>query len=1777
MFPKRRSLLNVNLGWTFFSRRRLRRFAPHVLVALVIVAAPIRGWVELAQKRTEPSSGGAPQKQTATAQKPVKNESSSTPPGSQDTKRDLSWGNEKAPDPSVPGYKAETQAYALIVGISSYPNLPQSAQLKFADADARELREFLVGEKGGFRQENVTLLVNEEANHEQIFRELARLQNLSGPDSIALIYFAGHGLVNKSGQAFLVASDTRLDDLLNTGIDMKLFNSTVQSMRSRSAVIITDACHSGTLGDLLTQPGAGSVANLSAKMFQEPGGRRDQSAFIFTAASPTQASVERPSLRHGLFTYYMLQGLGGPADTDLDGVVTSNELYSYVASRIRDDKEVAGVKQVPEFNATFDRSIPLAVVNEEGRAKYRKWFNEDPLVTRWVGSFDESLKENRLTRPQGQSAWDFYLALSNFGGTATNIASQKREELLAKIRTEADRVIDQSPADSGPWDEARDNLAKAYELTHDDSFKALQLFSTVMYFHATGETARAERECDNTLTLIEEGHTNNPLLSVKIGQFYASLKKWDQARRAYRMVMDKNPTVPWITEYSKVLIQLGVYTDAEEQLRRAQKSNPDYQPALMLLAEVLLHNPQNDRVLEARRLVAHARAVTPDDPDTEELWGRILLATGESKLAIDSLLHVVMQRPAGERRDLSLLYLSNAFARVGDLDRAISALREAEEGGSQNVLIFDALAARLDEQGIVDKTIAVSQKAADLTKGQGEENSKRVRMTAEYLERSGQLLEAAYKFREASRLTTDGKLSTTLETHARVLFLRSDHASEAGPLARVSGPVERNNSLRSSTLILPGGLEALERLTGVAADETDSLLLARVFEACLRNPAINARLFSFYDQYPEFARKVNLRGSSLSGYLELPAATQAPSAEAREALKFFGVSDKNGRREIKSNEFQSRQHIFEALGGDAGKLQRGEPTRIELRNDELRVLQGMDYWTPIIKEGVKAKPEQQLLTFLRDPEAMRFYVAFSVFPDEAVKRFGAQILTREKPETLAASLYFAAPYLRFTPEGDLAIPGQRQGEINWQRALRLNNKLALANALFQKEEGGTLYLFCALSAAGEVGDFVARSPGFDQVLRLVEKSSLPNTREPFDLIDFLRLLRVENDQLRLPKVAEKWMKSAGGGDPLLVAFGRMGRVSPGQQILLVKQLAVLGQVERERPDWAADPGLVELIATQTSAHRESALEVALDLQMSGQQLIAFYSVIGRLDSLEASPAKAAAVRSFQSVFELLRLVEKNSLLPQSRVSGLTERLLKIDPFGSEYGPQLIEFIRQDLLNLDHAASGAQIHGKLIELLVNPTPLDLPPSSGSSVQFDAAAAQQDQIKRFLSTQKYSSLEAAVDAFAALDDLRKDPGAADELARLRAAVETFVEPAPEPEAKKKKSKQTLAPQPTLKEAVARLSIPVSTTAIGEVRSRMATFVGEGLLGCVYAMYANSAGDVSFSHDLVRSHDFATAPWGDARMDGGRIRGSVARLSQALAGLQARSLASGATASSSAFAKAMLGSSQLVGRRWVTRRAEEYVARTMDLGEDVLAQYFLADQNTVGVMNQVDNLMTSRRANEIKALVERGEIAKAIRLLAPSELFALGQSYFKQRVAGTTSLKLVDEPGALGALARALADEQGHTDAVGSLAGEIRQFGMPTTSRTGLARLDLIEPEPYEHSLSFSDDDRLAERMQDLRLATIRRSHRLGGGAMLPLNSEVVQDVLRAMLAQMRNAAGGTQPPTHDWRSLINSIQTPNEVNLTKGIVQISKSAFARTNSRSKWNQSGSGPGSTQGSKP
>ena len=57
-----------------------------------------------------------------------------------------------------------------------------------------------------------------------------------------------------------------------------------------------------------------------------------------------EVSEEREDLGHGVFTYYLLEGLRGSADMDHDGIITVDEAYGYVSKKV---PEVTGQNQHP--------------------------------------------------------------------------------------------------------------------------------------------------------------------------------------------------------------------------------------------------------------------------------------------------------------------------------------------------------------------------------------------------------------------------------------------------------------------------------------------------------------------------------------------------------------------------------------------------------------------------------------------------------------------------------------------------------------------------------------------------------------------------------------------------------------------------------------------------------------------------------------------------------------------------------------------------------------------------------------------------------------------------------------------------------------------------------------------------------------------------------------------------------------------------------------------------------------------------------------------------------------------------------------------------------------------------------------------------------------------------------------------------------------------------------------------------------------------------------------
>jgi Caspase domain len=254
--------------------------------------------------------------------------------------------------------------FALIVGVSRYRD-DRVSDLQFADADARELRDFLRRpEGGGFKPDDILYLENEQATVESVTAALDRILSQAGPNDLILLFIAGHGGPDPYApqNLYYILHDTKVADLSRTALPMTTLQEKLNLARARRAVVFIDTCHSAGLGGAQPASARGFENNLinlySAKLFKEEG----RAALTSSDVNEFSYENKRWGGGHGVFTYALLEGLRGQADANADSFITAGELFAYVRDRVRLE---TGFKQNPRSVYDFNSDFTLAFVTRK--------------------------------------------------------------------------------------------------------------------------------------------------------------------------------------------------------------------------------------------------------------------------------------------------------------------------------------------------------------------------------------------------------------------------------------------------------------------------------------------------------------------------------------------------------------------------------------------------------------------------------------------------------------------------------------------------------------------------------------------------------------------------------------------------------------------------------------------------------------------------------------------------------------------------------------------------------------------------------------------------------------------------------------------------------------------------------------------------------------------------------------------------------------------------------------------------------------------------------------------------------------------------------------------------------------------------------------------------------------------------------------------------------------------------------------------------------------------
>lgn len=246
------------------------------------------------------------------------------------------------PPPPVGVVRGRGAGFALVVGINRYDQL---GELSNCRQDATALAGLLSG-RGGYAPDRVLLQTDDaegRASYASLTRRIGLVCKLAEPDDVLLFYFAGHG-ITIDGQGYLVPSDG-LE--AQTCISIKWLQAQMEASKAKAKVMILDACHSGSA--------VRGVEGIAASLTGKEG--------LITITSCADSELSYPEGKHGVFTSFLLSGLGGQADSNGDGKITHRELFAYVQDGMKTWCLKNGKTQCPQLFAPKAADFSLSTVS----------------------------------------------------------------------------------------------------------------------------------------------------------------------------------------------------------------------------------------------------------------------------------------------------------------------------------------------------------------------------------------------------------------------------------------------------------------------------------------------------------------------------------------------------------------------------------------------------------------------------------------------------------------------------------------------------------------------------------------------------------------------------------------------------------------------------------------------------------------------------------------------------------------------------------------------------------------------------------------------------------------------------------------------------------------------------------------------------------------------------------------------------------------------------------------------------------------------------------------------------------------------------------------------------------------------------------------------------------------------------------------------------------------------------------------------------------------------
>lgn len=220
------------------------------------------------------------------------------------------------------------EKHAIVIAVEKYQDKKISS-VQYAENDAKEFAGALG--QHGFHDSDITLLISEHATKTRIESTFRTILRKLDKDGQLFVFYAGHGFSDANNN-YITCHDTVYTDLTSTSVRLQSVFNHVRKSTCQRVIFFLDSCHSGLDID---ESMRGMLSEMTDEEFQNFC-KESQYHVVFASCHHDESSFSSSSLKHGIWTYHIIEALNASNKRALERRVylTTSSLQNFLSKEV---------------------------------------------------------------------------------------------------------------------------------------------------------------------------------------------------------------------------------------------------------------------------------------------------------------------------------------------------------------------------------------------------------------------------------------------------------------------------------------------------------------------------------------------------------------------------------------------------------------------------------------------------------------------------------------------------------------------------------------------------------------------------------------------------------------------------------------------------------------------------------------------------------------------------------------------------------------------------------------------------------------------------------------------------------------------------------------------------------------------------------------------------------------------------------------------------------------------------------------------------------------------------------------------------------------------------------------------------------------------------------------------------------------------------------------------------------------------------------------------------